>query len=175
VPFTEPSQETYAIFGRLTVAFGRLEGTVDWLMALLIMHTDRERSVSPDIWRARLSSKLADLKASARSAGLPSDLRDLIVGFAGQVKELSVERRRVVHALLMHEFPDRPEAAVSFFRTGRSGGASVDEVPLTELVSLAARIGTAAEYGLALTNAVADGPPDGGGIPEVTTVERSTG
>ena len=47
MPFTEPSQETYAIFGRLTVAFGRLEGTVDWLMALLIMHTDRERSVSP--------------------------------------------------------------------------------------------------------------------------------
>lgn len=32
-----------------------------------------------------------------------------------------------------HDFPDRPEAVVSFFRRGLKGGASVDEVPLTEL------------------------------------------
>ena len=166
MPFIEPSEETYATFGRLTVAFGRLEGTVDWLIAVLFFHTDRDGTITPDIWKPPLSSKLKTLKVHARSAGLPADLRDLIVGFASQAKELSEERRRVVHAMMMHDFPDRPEAVVSFFRRGLKGGASVDEVPLAELRDLAARIGSAAEYGLALTRYLSDLPPGYGDTPE---------
>lgn len=152
------------MFGRLTVAFGRLEGTVDWLLALLMFHTDVNARVNPDIWKAPLSSKLGDVKALVRTMDLPSELRGRIQGFASLAKELSTERRRVVHALVMHEISPPPDAVVSIFRTGLKGGAALDSVPVRALDGLALRIGLAAEQGLALTRSVADLSPAGGDI-----------
>ena len=155
MPFAEASDETYVAFGRLTVAFGRLEGTVNWLLSLLAMHKEGKGWVTPDAWNASLRTKLDDMKALARDC-LPSDKLTEIRDFAGTVKVLARERRRVVHALVMHEITPPPLAVVTIFRTGLEGGASVESVPLAAVWRLAAEVHVAAERGLALTKEVAD-------------------
>jgi hypothetical protein len=107
VSFKDPSEETFAAFGRLTIAFGRLESMVDWLMAMLAVHRDG-RGMTVDVWKEHLSRKLDRINELARAPGLPSQTQREVRSFARLVKQLSDERRQLVHAMVSWEMSSPP-------------------------------------------------------------------
>jgi hypothetical protein len=154
------SPETYIAFGRLSVAFGRVEGQMNWIMSQLLIYRDgkghgvqswhvgRPRGPRPESWDAPLEEKRQKVKELAHDC-LPPDLRDSVVAFAGTVKELSDERRRLVHANVSWELSPGPEPDLSIFRTGPKGFAQ-ESVNLREVKDLATRMEAAAQTSLDL-------------------------
>jgi hypothetical protein len=165
VSLQDLSPETYIAFGRLSVAFGRLEMQLDWIKSLLLIHRDGkghgvqswqagQRGKGRESWDADLSTKLEKVKGLARDC-LPPDLRDQVVGLAGITKTLSGERRRFVHANISGEMSPGPEPDLSIFRTGPKGFTE-DIVNLTEVKDLATRVETAAQTSVDLMTAVTE-------------------